>query len=103
MKFKKGFNKRYCPCLTCLTRAICAVRQANIVCRLLYNYLAPNGIVVPLRYIHVKKILPNLRHVRDEGWSERQGWLSISIWLTITEREKERRRKAGEFVGQFTN
>ena len=84
MKFKYGFNKRHCPCLVCLKRFRCATGHANKVCGLLAKYIAPKGTVIPFRYIHVKKILPNLMDVRWELNGVPGHWLNIPYNLTIS-------------------
>ena len=73
--------------MICLKRPICANKELsisgtyNIVCGALAGYLSPNGLVITLRYIHVRKIFKNLRDVRWEWGGKPGGWLNIPGWL----------------------
>lgn len=79
------------PCKKCISRAIC-VSYRNIVCVELVSYIAPKGNTIPLRYVHTKKFLKNLKQVR----CGRGGfWLNIPWWLTIPDAIKKRRKALG--------
>ena len=101
MKIKYGFNNRYCPCIICLKRFRCSAGNPNKVCGLLARYLSPKSLVIPFRYIHVKKILPNLKHVRWEWNGKPGGWLNIPYSLTMSEYDKSRRLRDGVYIPQY--
>jgi len=103
MKFKYGFNKRYCPCLICLKRPICSCGHPDVLCGMLAKYLQPNNQVIPLRYIHAKKILPKLKDVKWEWEGEIGGWLNIPYALTISDYDRRRRLEKGLYVPQYVN
>ena len=79
------------PCKKCILRAIC-VSYKNILCDKLASYVAPKGNVIPLRYIHAKKFLKNLKDIRRDRGGH---WLNIPWWLTISDMIKKRRRDIG--------
>lgn len=79
------------PCKKCISRAVC-VSDKHILCIELASYIAPKGLVIPLKYIHAKKFLKNLKEVRRgrDGY-----WLYVPWWLTVSDTIKKRRRDFG--------
>ncbi|MFW9872236.1 MAG: hypothetical protein ACFFG0_03965 [Candidatus Thorarchaeota archaeon] len=105
---KYGFNKRHCPCLICLKQPICKNKRLsingnyNITCEALARYVAPKGRVIPLRYIHVRKIFPNLKHIRGGLNDEISFWLDIPSDLILTNQQRKMRLDFGYHLPEYT-
>lgn len=79
----------------CANKKLSLNGNYNLVCGILARYIAPKGNVIPLRYIHVKKIFPNLSGIRREYNGEIGHWLNIPDGLDLNEYQLEARRTAG--------
>ncbi len=70
------------PCYNCLVRSMCRNRKI-IICGELAAYVSPKQIVIRIRLLRIRRILPRVDYIRrpEAGWLDIPGYLIRKAWF----------------------